>query len=268
MKIISVLLADDHMLFRQGLRSLLASEAGISVVGEAENGRQAVLMAKTLSPDVIIMDIAMPQLSGLEATRQIIRDNPAAKVVVLSSYGDEEYVHQLTDAGACGYLIKQTAAHDLIKAIHEAYKGNAFFSPAISKRLLDYYRGAYVKGRPLRRRSEQLSSREQEVLQLVADGHGNKQIAAALFLSIKTVEKHRQTLMNKLQIHEIAGLTRYAIAHGIVENTPVISQAIPSATGEGGEVPAAPPPDKKAASRADPDPFASAGDRPSLSETE
>ncbi len=233
MKIISVLLADDHMLFRQGLRSLLASETDISVIGEAENGRQAVQMAKTLLPDVIIMDIAMPQLSGLEATRQVMRDNPAAKVVVLSSYGDEEYVHQLTDAGACGYLIKQTAAHDLIKAIHEAYKGNAFFSPAISKRLLDYYRGAYVKGRPLRRRSEQLSSREQEVLQLVAEGNGNKQIAAALFLSIKTIEKHRQTLMNKLQIHEIAGLTRYAIAHGIVENTPLITQALESPAGEG-----------------------------------
>lgn len=236
MKIISVLLADDHMLFRQGLRSLLASESDISVVGEADTGRQAVQMAKTLMPDVIIMDIAMPQLSGLEATRQIIRDNPEAKVVVLSSYGDEEYVHQLTDVGACGYLIKQTAAHDLIKAIHEAFKGNAFFSPAISKRLLDYYRGAYVKGRPLRRRSEQLSSREQEVLQLVAEGNGNKQIAAALFLSIKTVEKHRQTLMNKLQIHEIAGLTRYAIAHGIVENTPLITQELASPAGEGEDI--------------------------------
>lgn len=225
MKPISVLLADDHTVVRQGLRSLLAAETDITVVGEAENGRQAVQMAKTLTPDVIVMDIAMPHLSGLEATRQIMRDNPSAKVLILSSYGDDEYVHQLTDAGACGYLIKQTAANDLIKAIHEAYKGNAFFSPAISKRLLDYYRGAYVKGRPLRRRSEQLTSRELEVLQLVAEGNGNKQIAAALCLSIKTVEKHRQQLMNKLHIHEIAGLTRYAIAHGVIENTPPISEA-------------------------------------------
>ena len=175
-------------------------------------------MAAALSPDVVIMDIAMPQLSGVEATRQMIRDNPAAKVLILSSYGDDEYVHQLTDAGACGYLLKQTAANDLIKAIHEAHKGNAFFSPAISKCLLDYYRGAYTKGRPLRRRTEQLTSREQEVLQLVAEGNGNKQIAAALFLSIKTVEKHRQQVMNKLHIHEIAGLTRYALKHGVVEN--------------------------------------------------
>ncbi len=225
MKTTSVLLADDHTLFRQGLRSLLAAETDITVVGEAEDGRQAVQMAKSLSPDVIVMDIAMPQLSGLEATRQIMRENPAAKVLILSSYGDEEYVHQLTDAGACGYLIKQTAANDLIKAIHEACKGNAFFSPAISKRLLDYYRGTYVKGRPLRRRTEQLTSREHEVLQLVAEGHGNKQIAAALFLSIKTVEKHRQQLMNKLHIHEIAGLTRYAIAHGIVKVTPMTPES-------------------------------------------
>lgn len=225
MKTISVLLADDHTVVRQGLRSLLAAEADITVVGEAENGRDAVNLAATLSPNVIVMDIAMPQLSGLEATRQILRANPAAKVLILSSYSDEEYVHQLTDAGACGYLVKQTAANDLIKAIHEAEKGNAFFSPAISKRLLNYYRGAYVKGRPLWKRTAQLTHREHEVLQLIAEGNTNKQIAAALFLSIKTIEKHRQQLMNKLHIHEIAGLTRYAIAHGIVKVAPVAPEA-------------------------------------------
>ncbi len=241
MKPISVLLADDHTLFRQGLRALLGAETDITVLGEAENGRQAVQMATALSPDVIVMDIAMPEMSGLEATRQILRGNPAAKVLILSSYGDEEYVHQLTEAGACGYLIKQTAANDLIKAIHEAHKGNAFFSPAISKRLLDYYRGAYMKGRPLRRRTDQLTSREHEVLQLVAEGYGNKQIAAALFLSIKTVEKHRQQLMNKLHIHEIAGLTRYAIAHGIVKVTPPIAELSAGLDGPG-LVPPAPAP--------------------------
>jgi len=140
MKAISVILADDHTVVRQGLRSLLATEADINVIGEAENGREAVQLAARLCPDVIVMDIAMPQLGGLEATRQVLRDNPAAKVLVLSSYGDEQYVQQLTDAGACGYLIKQTAANDLIKAIREAHKGNAFFSPAISRRLLDSYR--------------------------------------------------------------------------------------------------------------------------------
>ncbi len=218
MKKISVLLADDHTVVRQGLRSLLAAESDIEVVGEAENGRQAVQLAQRLLPNVAVMDIAMPQLNGLEATRQIIREGLPTRVLILSSYGDDEYVHQLTEAGASGYLIKQTAANDLIKAIREAYKGNAFFSPSISKRLLDYYREAYVKGRPLRRRSEQLTPREMEVLQLVAEGHVNKHIAAALNISIKTVEKHRQQLMNKLNIHDVAGLTRYAIAHGVVEN--------------------------------------------------
>lgn len=218
---IKVLLADDHTVVRQGINSLLKAEADIEVVGEAENGRQAVQMAKTLLPDIVIMDIAMPQLNGLEATRQIIKEGIPTKVLVLSSYSDDEYVHQLTEAGAAGYLIKQTAANDLIKAIREAYRGNAFFSPSISKRLLDYYREAYMKGgKPIKKHGEQLTSRELEVLQLVAEGKVNKQIAADLCISIKTVEKHRQQVMNKLNIHDVAGLTRYAISRGIIESTP------------------------------------------------
>ena len=217
---IKVLLSDDHTVVRQGLRSLLAAEPDIEVVGEAENGRQAVQMAKTLAPDVVIMDIAMPQLNGLEATRQVAREFPATKVLVLSAYSDDEYVHSLTEAGAVGYLIKQTAANDLIKAIHEAAKGNSFFSPSISKRMLEYYREAYLKGKPLRKHAEQLTSRELEVLQLVAEGRANKQIAADLSISIKTVEKHRQQVMNKLNIHDVAGLTRYAISRGIIESAP------------------------------------------------
>lgn len=218
---IKVLLADDHTVVRQGINSLLKAEADIEVVGEAENGRQAVQMAKTLLPDIVIMDIAMPQLNGLEATRQIIKEGIPTKVLVLSSYSDDEYVHQLTEAGAAGYLIKQTAANDLIKAIREAYRGNAFFSPSISKRLLDYYREAYMKGgKPIKKHGEQLTSRELEVLQLVAEGKVNKQIAADLCISIKTVEKHRQQVMNKLHIHDVAGLTRYAISRGIIESTP------------------------------------------------
>ncbi len=220
MKKITVLLADDHTVVRQGLRSLLLAEPDIEVVGEAENGRQAVQMAMQLTPDVVIMDIAMPELNGLEATRQIISERIATKVLILSSYSDDEYVHQLTEAGAAGYLIKQTAANDLIKAIREAYKGNAFFSPAISKRLLDYYREVFLNGKPMKKQGVQLTSRELEVLQLVAEGHVNKQIAASLCLSIKTVEKHRQQVMNKLNIHDVAGLTRYAIARGVIESTP------------------------------------------------
>ena len=219
MKKISVLLAEDHAVVRQGLRSLLSAEPDIEVVGEAGNGRQAIQMAKELRPDVVVMDIAMPLLNGLEATCQIIAEGIPSKVLILSSYADDEYVHKLTEAGASGYLIKQTAASDLIKAVREIAKGNAYFSPSILKRLLGLYRESNVKGRLLRRRSDFLTSRESEVLQMVAEGHVNKQIASVLNLSIKTVEKHRQQLMDKLNIHDVAGLTRYAIAHGVVEST-------------------------------------------------
>jgi DNA-binding NarL/FixJ family response regulator len=223
MEKIKVLLVDDHTVVRQGLRVLLEAEQDITIVGEAETGRQAVQLARKLSPDVIVMDIAMPNLNGLEATRQILKETPNAKVLVLSSYADDEYVHQLTEAGAAGYLLKQTAATELIKAIREARKGNAFFSPSISKRLLDHYREAFLKGVPVRKRTQLLTSREAEVLQLIAEGKPNKQIASDLCISIKTVEKHRQQLMNKLNIHEVAGLTRYAIARGVIETNPVLN---------------------------------------------
>src|SRR2546426_4348711 len=218
MQKIKVLLADDHMVVRQGLKALLMAETDIEVVGEAETGRQAVQLAKKLLPNVVVMDIAMPLLNGLEATRQIVKQVPATKVLVLSSYSDDEYVHELTEVGARGYLIKQTAANDLIKAIHEAQKGNAFFSPSISRRLLDYCREAFISGKAARKSAVSLTSREQEVLQLIAEGKANKQIATELCISIKTVEKHRQTVMNKLHIHDVAGLTRYAIAKGIIES--------------------------------------------------
>jgi DNA-binding NarL/FixJ family response regulator len=213
---ISVLLVDDHTVVRQGLRALLSSEEDMDVIGEAENGRQAVQMAKKSLPNVVVMDIAMPLLNGLEATRQICKAIPSTKVLVLTSYGDDEAVSSLMDAGACGYLIKQTAANDLIKAIREVHKGNAFFSPAIAKRLRDQCREAFTTGAPPRRGTE-LTSRESEVLQLIAEGFSNKQIAAELAISIKTVEKHRQQVMNKLNIHDVAGLTRYAISKGLVE---------------------------------------------------
>jgi DNA-binding NarL/FixJ family response regulator len=217
MKKISVLLAEDHVIVRQGLRSLLSTESDIEVVGEAGNGRQAVQMAHQLRPDVVIMDISMPVLNGLEATAQIVGNGYPAKVLILSSHSDDEYVHKLTEAGASGYLVKYAAAGDLIKAVREISKGNAYFSPSILRRLLELYRESNTRGRLVHHDNEHLTSREQEVLQMVAEGFGNKQVAAALCLSIKTVEKHRQQLMDKLDIHEVAGLTRYAIAHGIVE---------------------------------------------------
>ena len=221
MQKIKVLLADDHTVVRQGLRSLLAAEEDIEIVGEAESGRQAVQMAKKLLPDVIVMDIAMPLLNGLEATRQITKELPSSKVLILSSYNDDEYVQQLTEAGAVGYLIKQSAANELLKAIRETQKGNAYFSPSISRRLLERYRQAFISGQPVRKTAEHLTSREAEVLQLIAEGKANKQMAGELCISIKTVEKHRQQLMNKLNIHDVAGLTRYALAKGIIERSGV-----------------------------------------------
>ena len=214
---ITVLLADDHTVVREGLRTLLDATQDIKVVGEADNGRLAVQLAQKLQPDVVIMDVLMPQLNGVEATRQILRDVPDAKVLVLSSYSDDEKVAQLIEFGAIGYLVKQAATNDLVKAIREARKGNAFFSPSISKRLLEQCRDSFNKGQAVKKSRYHLTSRETEVLQLIAEGYANKQIADVLGISIKTVEKHRQQLMDKLNIHEVAGLTRHAIARGMIE---------------------------------------------------
>jgi len=218
MKKINVLLVDDHTVVRQGLRALLKAEEDMEVVGEAENGRQAVALARKSPPDVVLMDVAMPMLNGLEATRQILKLCPTTKVLVLTSYGDDDCVKQLMHAGAAGYLIKQTAANDLLKAIREVQRGNAFFSPAIAKRLRDQCREAFTTGFSSRKTGD-LTSREAEVLQLIAEGFSNKQIASELTISIKTVEKHRQQVMNKLNIHDVAGLTRYAISKGMIERT-------------------------------------------------
>jgi DNA-binding NarL/FixJ family response regulator len=205
---------------------LLAAEEGIEIVGEADNGREAVVMTKKFLPDVVVMDIAMPVLNGLEATRQITRAVPTAKVLILSSYSEDEYIQQLTEAGAAGYLVKQTAANELLKAIREAHRGNAYFSPAIARRLRDHCREALAGGQPSRKRTDYLTAREAEVLQLIAEGRANKQIAAELCISIKTVEKHRQQVMNKLGIHDVAGLTRHAIAKGIIETTSGLRAAV------------------------------------------
>src|SRR6266852_6498999 len=167
MEKIRVLLADDHTVVRQGLRALLAAEDDIDIVGEAENGRQAVQLAKKLLPDVAVIDIAMPVLNGLEATRQIAQTLSATKVLILSSYSDDDYVQQLTEAGADGYLVKQTAANDLLKGIREAHKGNSFFSPSIAKRLHYRCREAFASGQTAKRRTDYLTTREAEVLQLI-----------------------------------------------------------------------------------------------------
>lgn len=214
---ITVLLVDDHTVVRQGLRALLEAEEGVTIAGEAEHGRQALHMAKRLQPDVIVMDIAMPSLNGLEATRQIKRECPTAKVLVLSSYGDDEYVQRLMDAGAKGYLVKQSAAKDLVVAIRETAKGNSFFSASISKRL-QQQRNGFGAARPAGNRPNRLTPRQSEVLQLIAEGFANKKIAGELSISVKTVEKHRLEVMKRLDLHDVAGLTRYAVTHGFVEH--------------------------------------------------
>ena len=219
MKRITVLLAEDHTIVREGLRKLLDAEDDLEVVGEAETGRQAVALARKLRPAVVVMDIAMPLLNGLEATRQILKAVPATKVLILSAHSDDAYVDHAMEMGAVGFLLKQTSSHDLSRAIREVQKGNTFFSPSIDKRLHHDAQKLSNGGGPLRKKIARLSSREMEVLQLIAEGKPNKQVAADLGISIKTVEKHRQNLMAKLNLHEISGLTRYAIAAGIIESS-------------------------------------------------
>ncbi len=217
-KNITVLLAEDHTIVREGLRTLINSEKDIKVVSEASTGRQAVELAQKLRPAVVIMDIAMPVLNGLEATRQICIKVPDTKVLILSAHSDEAYVEQVIAVGAKGYLLKQTSARFLSEAIREVQKGNTYFSPSLVRKFTQF-------SLPLNHQEKQrqkachLSSREVEVLQLIAEGQANKQVAAELGISVKTVEKHRQRLMEKLKIHDTASLTRYAISSGIIESS-------------------------------------------------
>jgi DNA-binding NarL/FixJ family response regulator len=218
-KQITVLLAEDHAVVRQGLCALLNADGHFKMVGEAKTGREAVEKAQALQPDVILMDIAMPVLNGLEATRQILIANPAAKVIILSAHSDDEYIERMNAVGAVGFLEKQTSADVLTKAIREVAKGNKFFSPSIARRMSDNQNKPRDRDGLVKVNATRLTSRESEVLQLVAEGSANKQVAAALGISIKTVEKHRQHLMDKLNIHDTAGLTRYAISAGVIENS-------------------------------------------------
>ena len=209
---ITILLAEDHLIVREGLRALLKLERDLRVVGEAGNGREAVKLARTLCPDVIVMDIAMPLLNGLEATRQILQAQPTARVIILSAHSDDAYLESVLALGAAGYLIKQSAAHILPQAIRQVHQGQQYFSPRIARRLQQRKLSSPASG-------PKLTAREMEVLQLIAEGHANKQTADHLHISIKTVEKHRQSLMAKLDIHDTASLTRYAIATGIIESS-------------------------------------------------
>ena len=219
MKPITVLLSDDHTVVRDGLVALIGAEADMQVIGEASTGREAVQLVKNLHPDVVVMDIAMPLLNGLEAARQILKALPATRVLILSAHSDDEYVDEVIRIGAAGYLIKQSSAQDLAAAIREAYAGKTYFSPSIAERQHNRLENARRGTKGWHNAGGvRLTSREVEILQLIAEGKANKQTADELGISIKTVEKHRQNLMSKLEIHDTAGLTRYAIAAGLIES--------------------------------------------------
>ena len=212
---IRIFLAEDHTIVRKGIRTLLESEENIEVVGEAADGREVLKKIEGLNPDVVLMDISMPQLNGLEATRQLKKAMPDVKVLVLTVHLNEEYIYHALRAGASGYLVKHVDVTELITAVNAVYRGESYLSPSVSKKVIDEY---------IRKAEENmgedsldyLTSREREVLQLIAEGHTNKEIGDLLSISVKTVEAHRANLMGKLDLHSTAELTRYAIRKGVI----------------------------------------------------
>ena len=212
---IKVFLADDHKIFRQGLCGLISEEKDMTIVGEAEDGRDAIAQIAKLRPDVVVMDIGMPALNGIEATRQIRKDLPKTRVVALSMHTDEKYVAEMLRAGAVGYLCKKCEADELILAIRTVAAGQTYLSPAISGNLVE----AYVRNAAADPVSSfsRLTDREREILQLLAEEKSIKEIAAQLNLSLKTVHAHREHLMKKLNVQTMAGLTKYAVREGLTE---------------------------------------------------
>ncbi|MFA5554816.1 MAG: response regulator transcription factor [Phycisphaerae bacterium] len=208
-----ILIADDHKITRQGLRSLLESDRELEVVAEAQNGREAVTLARQIEPDVIIMDVSMPDLNGVEATRRIISDNKNVKVIALSMHSDTLFVSEMLKSGAVGYLLKDCAFEELLQAIKTVIDGKTYLSPSISNVVVDDYLHRLAKSHVLE--IDVLTDREREVLQLLAEGQSTKQIAIKLHVSAKTIETHRRQIMNKLDLHTVAELTKYAVRKGL-----------------------------------------------------
>ena len=213
---VRVLLVEDHTIVRQGLRRIL-EEKEIEVIGEAEDGRKGLEMARELKPDVVVMDLSMPKLGGIEATRRIRKEVPGAKVIILTIHFDENYIFKTLDAGANAYLVKETASEDLLDAIEAVMSGEIYLCSCIPPKVIKSYR-KMVKSCKNVDDFSRLTNREREILQLIAEGYTSKQIGKMLFISDKTVENHRANIMSKLDIHDTAGLVRYAIRIGLVDS--------------------------------------------------
>lgn len=213
---IRLLLADDHKMMREGLRSLIEHERGMVVAGEADNGKTTVSLAQKVAPHVVVMDVSMPDLNGIEATRQILKASPGVKIVALSAHSDQHMVREMLAAGASAYVLKQTAYEELIRAIRDVMSGRKYLSSEVARGVVDaYVQLSQSEKKPLA--FAVLTSREREVLQMIAEGRTTKTIASAIGVSVKTAETHRHNLMDKLDLHSVAELTKYAIREGIVE---------------------------------------------------
>ena len=215
-RLISIMLAEDHTVVRQGFRRLLEDQPDLKVVGEASNGRMAVEKALELKPDIVIMDITMPLMNGIEAARRIRKELPDTRILILSMYSHEHYIHQLLDVGISGYLLKDASGRDIINAIHLAMKDESFLSPSISKIIMETYLSKY-KNSPKEERFNLLSNREREVFQLIAEGHPIRHIAETLCVSISTVKSHRIKIMEKLGVQTSIQLVHFAIHLGLVD---------------------------------------------------
>lgn len=213
---IRILLADDHTIVRQGLARLLEDQHDLEVVGEASDGRMALEKALELKPDVIILDIAMPLMNGIETAKRIRKNLPKTKILILSMYSHEHYVHELLETGISGYLLKESSGRDIINAIHAAIKNKTFLSPAISKMVVDQYLFTR-KASSREERFKQLSNREREIFQLIAEGHSTRKIGDMLYISVSTVKSHKAKIMEKLGIDNPVQLAHFAIQLGLVD---------------------------------------------------